>query len=149
MFRRPPISTRTDTLFPYTTLFRSRVGLGDAAHARTDHVDPDLVVGQSGQRLAQRLYRTLHVGLDDQRQAELAGALAHLRHDVFHALAGLVDQARLAALGVALLRALLVPALVPDHAEVVPPVGHHRHAAPLHPDQRPRSELSASEKASA
>src|SRR3546814_16443989 len=28
MIRRPPISTRTDTLFPYTTLFRSsrRVG---------------------------------------------------------------------------------------------------------------------------
>src|SRR3546814_11590255 len=24
MRRRPPISTRTDTLFPYTTLFRSR-----------------------------------------------------------------------------------------------------------------------------
>src|SRR3546814_6700294 len=24
MFRRPPISTRTNTLFPYTTLFRSR-----------------------------------------------------------------------------------------------------------------------------
>src|SRR3546814_1650959 len=24
MFRRPPKSTRTDTLFPYTTLFRSR-----------------------------------------------------------------------------------------------------------------------------
>src|SRR3546814_16740042 len=24
MHRRPPISTRTDTLFPYTTLFRSR-----------------------------------------------------------------------------------------------------------------------------
>src|SRR3546814_5325905 len=24
MFRRPPRSTRTDTLFPYTTLFRSR-----------------------------------------------------------------------------------------------------------------------------
>src|SRR3546814_5199528 len=32
MIRRPPISTRTDTLFPYTTLFRSRgarrAGLG-------------------------------------------------------------------------------------------------------------------------
>src|SRR3546814_2836115 len=27
MIRRPPRSTRTDTLFPYTTLFRSRVGL--------------------------------------------------------------------------------------------------------------------------
>src|SRR3546814_8775385 len=25
MIRRPPISTRTDTLFPYTTLFRSRI----------------------------------------------------------------------------------------------------------------------------
>src|SRR3546814_5726261 len=26
MIRRPPGSTRTDTLFPYTTLFRSRTG---------------------------------------------------------------------------------------------------------------------------
>src|SRR3546814_18279892 len=31
MIRRPPRSTRTDTLFPYTTLFRSRAkGEGDA-----------------------------------------------------------------------------------------------------------------------
>src|SRR3546814_8727353 len=29
MIRRPPRSTRTDTLFPYTTLFRSRAALGD------------------------------------------------------------------------------------------------------------------------
>src|SRR3546814_6330536 len=28
MIRRPPRSTRTDTLFPYTTLFRSRDRLG-------------------------------------------------------------------------------------------------------------------------
>src|SRR3546814_19277701 len=28
MIRRPPISTRTDTLFPYTTLFRSARSLG-------------------------------------------------------------------------------------------------------------------------
>src|SRR3546814_12649907 len=28
MIRRPPRSTRTDTLFPYTTLFRSGVGGG-------------------------------------------------------------------------------------------------------------------------
>src|SRR3546814_6284217 len=27
MIRRPPRSTRTDTLFPYTTLFRSALGL--------------------------------------------------------------------------------------------------------------------------
>src|SRR3546814_20747634 len=30
MIRRPPISTRTDTLFPYTTLFRSSAPLPDA-----------------------------------------------------------------------------------------------------------------------
>src|SRR3546814_14493883 len=35
MIRRPPISTRTDTLFPYTTLFRSRrVGRGFAGSFR-------------------------------------------------------------------------------------------------------------------
>src|SRR3546814_5319197 len=33
MIRRPPRSTRTDTLFPYTTLFRSeRRGVGAARH---------------------------------------------------------------------------------------------------------------------
>src|SRR3546814_12428543 len=51
MIRRPPRSTRTDTLFPYTTLFRSddieqiapllqRVGVAEAAgHADTPAVD--------------------------------------------------------------------------------------------------------------
>src|SRR3546814_7641513 len=29
MIRRPPRSTRTDTLFPYTTLFRSRSRVGE------------------------------------------------------------------------------------------------------------------------
>src|SRR3546814_19890760 len=29
MIRRPPRSTRTDTLFPYTTLFRSQEAAGD------------------------------------------------------------------------------------------------------------------------
>src|SRR3546814_13422722 len=37
MIRRPPRSTRTDTLFPYTTLFRSR-------RARTD--DGDTLAGR-------------------------------------------------------------------------------------------------------
>src|SRR3546814_7581521 len=35
MIRRPPRSTRTDTLFPYTTLFRS-VGLEALAHELLD-----------------------------------------------------------------------------------------------------------------
>src|SRR3546814_14847107 len=34
MIRRPPRSTRTDTLFPYTTLFRSRSSLHCLAPAR-------------------------------------------------------------------------------------------------------------------
>src|SRR3546814_7080087 len=33
MIRRPPRSTRTDTLFPYTTLFRSTVSVGTLASA--------------------------------------------------------------------------------------------------------------------
>src|SRR3546814_10658216 len=33
MIRRPPRSTRTDTLFPYTTLFRSAVDLRDVKWA--------------------------------------------------------------------------------------------------------------------
>src|SRR3546814_11718315 len=34
MIRRPPISTRTDTLFPYTTLFRSRAFVRCAAPSK-------------------------------------------------------------------------------------------------------------------
>src|SRR3546814_7379668 len=35
MIRRPPRSTRTDTLFPYTTLFRSRSGQSRSAGGAT------------------------------------------------------------------------------------------------------------------
>src|SRR3546814_8113458 len=38
MIRRPPSSTRTDTLFPYTTLFRSRrAGAPRGVRARRGH----------------------------------------------------------------------------------------------------------------
>src|SRR3546814_5050768 len=50
MIRRPPISTRTDTLFPYTTLFRSaevRANTDDDEEFRV--LDPRLV----GLRVAQ------------------------------------------------------------------------------------------------
>src|SRR3546814_19633270 len=43
MIRRPPRSTRTDTLFPYTTLFRS---LGDR---RLDGIADQALVNQVGQ----------------------------------------------------------------------------------------------------
>src|SRR3546814_8408740 len=39
MIRRPPRSTRTDTLFPYTTLFRSR-GSGFDQHIVADRLQP-------------------------------------------------------------------------------------------------------------
>src|SRR3546814_1920296 len=40
MIRRPPRSTRTDTLFPYTTLFRSIVAAGLQAFAQGLQVAP-------------------------------------------------------------------------------------------------------------
>src|SRR3546814_7334773 len=43
MIRRPPRSTRTDTLFPYTTLFRHVSGAG-----------PDVAVDEGGGRRAAR-----------------------------------------------------------------------------------------------
>src|SRR3546814_8334955 len=36
MIRRPPRSTRTDTLFPYTTLFRSDIGFAPLSHFDED-----------------------------------------------------------------------------------------------------------------
>src|SRR3546814_4477437 len=63
MIRRPPRSTRTDTLFPYTTLFRSIIF--DVRHAfraaRDHHV-----------RRA-RLHH--HCGLDDRLQSRTASAV--------------------------------------------------------------------------
>src|SRR3546814_13699534 len=48
IIRRPPRSTRTDTLFPYTTLFRSQRAevplAGD--HGDADHGDGDAAVGR-------------------------------------------------------------------------------------------------------
>src|SRR3546814_15665294 len=52
MIRRPPRSTRTDTLFPYTTLFRSgEITLGVAqAYAVTPDVDRQARVFESMSR---------------------------------------------------------------------------------------------------
>src|SRR3546814_4648942 len=47
MIRRPPRSTRTDTLFPYTTLFRSQclpqVVVGQHGHPRLRSAGPGLL----------------------------------------------------------------------------------------------------------
>src|SRR3546814_9271966 len=50
MIRRPPRSTRTDTLFPYTTLFRSIEHVEAAARGAQPRkgVDAAVVAGQDG-----------------------------------------------------------------------------------------------------
>src|SRR3546814_3837481 len=67
MLRRPPRSTRTDTLFPYTTLFRSDQAVGD--------------VFKIVQPFAQ-------IGIGDMRHAG-AGVAAHPLHRRFGGQAGL------------------------------------------------------------
>src|SRR3546814_10793488 len=49
MLRLPPLSTRTDTRFPYTTLFRSRAGYIDI-HARPKPFERHVGKRQSGLR---------------------------------------------------------------------------------------------------
>src|SRR3546814_7504144 len=94
MIRLPPRSTRTDTLFPYTTLFRSvrdqLVGLA-ARRAIADRDQLDLVLrdqpcdlGLCATHVVARLERINRCGID-----QLAGATdhrpfndgAHARHD--------------------------------------------------------------------
>src|SRR3546814_12712043 len=49
MIRRPPRSTRTDTLFPYTTLFRSRA----LAQLQSGQPNERLISGTDGIRTVQ------------------------------------------------------------------------------------------------
>src|SRR3546814_2559455 len=76
MIRRPPRSTRTDTLFPYTTLFRSET----PPAARLLPLDR-LGVPARGARLRQRLFghRLADVGDDGARGQHLAA-----RHPQLH-----------------------------------------------------------------
>src|SRR3546814_1662197 len=67
MIRRPPRSTRTDTLFPYTTLFRSRP---------RGHVDAERGVGDA--RVEQRQHD--QAGNDEGPVADTVD-LAHARAD--------------------------------------------------------------------
>src|SRR3546814_2174926 len=48
MIRRPPRSTRTDTRFPYTTLFRSRARIARQVEHHEAHPAPRRVVGITG-----------------------------------------------------------------------------------------------------
>src|SRR3546814_9669551 len=78
MIRRPPRSTRTDTLFPYTTLFRSsdRAPGDAAAHPYLTGADPhDDERGaadphhRAGARLPKRQRRDAHADVPPDRRA--------------------------------------------------------------------------------
>src|SRR3546814_2935420 len=67
MIRRPPRSTRTDTLFPYTTLFRSvallerRILPRGRLLERRDQVRVGRARGRVGDELEERLHRAAAV----------------------------------------------------------------------------------------
>src|SRR3546814_5288012 len=65
MIRRPPRSTRTDTLFPYTTLFRSDLAVAAACLAEAEAA-----------HLAGRTYTTLSGG--ERQRVQLARVLAQI-----------------------------------------------------------------------
>src|SRR3546814_15405365 len=90
MIRRPPISPRTDTIFPYTTLFRSVTARNMAD--RIGHVHD----GQTeSERTAQQSYADIGKGGGENRAAaaaeneperadELGQTLLDIRHDAPH-----------------------------------------------------------------
>src|SRR3546814_2946578 len=56
MIRRPPRSTRTDTLFPYTTLFRSLNHTGPSAQRQPSNSRSTLAIGTVRSRKRGSLY---------------------------------------------------------------------------------------------
>src|SRR3546814_15833286 len=66
MIRRPPRSTRTDTLFPYTTLFRPGAGFGVGGHV-VALAEPLALGGEPGDQSGQRRQEPWRCGALDQR----------------------------------------------------------------------------------
>src|SRR3546814_6134055 len=71
MIRRPPISTRTDTLFPYTTLFRSH-----PVHDRLNWRDGNV------EQLGYRRRRLRLLGRSEEHTSELQ-SLMRISYAVF------------------------------------------------------------------
>src|SRR3546814_8759057 len=69
MIRRPPRSTRTDTLFPYTTLFRSQADCR-CHRAHADAGQQDAVGNDRRHGLSQVRESPVHRGLQGTRRAQ-------------------------------------------------------------------------------
>src|SRR3546814_5886549 len=78
MIRRPPRSTRTDTLFPYTTLFRSRHAKDDADSADT-RARLDAVLALAGQLSRPAELLSSGYGLPQRAEPEALAAQAAQR----------------------------------------------------------------------
>src|SRR3546814_17572564 len=79
--RRPPRSTRTDTLFPYTTLFRSTHGFGSEPFEGPASVIAPWVGGVSQIKddpEIDRLYGELNGAMDEARSEEHTSELQSL-----------------------------------------------------------------------
>src|SRR3546814_5769451 len=75
MIRRPPRSTRTDTLFPYTTLFRSVARV--AAIRQGDPLDPSVQVGaQASEDQLHKILGYIDIGKAEGAQCLVGGAKA-------------------------------------------------------------------------
>src|SRR3546814_11344638 len=72
MRRRPPRSTRTDTLFPYTTLFRSQIGAIAQDFDARDGLPPDDRTRRASAEIIE-----MHAGQSSKRFSE--AALAAMR----------------------------------------------------------------------
>src|SRR3546814_4806782 len=85
MIRRPPRSTRTDTLFPYTTLFRSRVEVEPAGEAGPPFPDLQLVqpTGQHGNRKVDLVQPQRHVDRRSEEHTSELQSLMRISYAVF------------------------------------------------------------------
>src|SRR3546814_12267141 len=100
MIRRPPRSTRTDTLFPYTTLFRSSEELigvlgGEALHQRLRIGEADILArktGESAEDVERLLARDEHPREPIERRLRVRPAprLMERRDQIVMAVADLV-----------------------------------------------------------
>src|SRR3546814_10822508 len=135
MLRRPPRSTRTDTLFPYTTLFRS-IGRGD----------DDLVarIDRRDERVEQRVLAA-DVDADLVEPVVEAVVAAELAADRFLERDGAVDQRIFGLAGADRLDRRFLDeiggieiGLARAEADDVDPLGLQRRDARGHPERRRR-----------
>src|SRR3546814_6935255 len=79
MIRRPTRSTRTDTLVPYTTLFRSVDRVGDLSKLRVElrHLFPKILLVRFSRRRLQRT-RFERKGVPQERQPVVNAAFGQL-----------------------------------------------------------------------